>query len=189
MPDEVEIKVLVPDPDALERKLRDLGFTQQTASTFERNTLYDSGGKLRSRGEILRLRLYGEKWTLAHKSKGSEGRHKIRSESETAVGSGEHMDAILRSLGFVPAFVYEKYRAEWSDGAGEVVIDRTPIGNLAELEGKPDWIDAIARKLGVRESQYITKSYGQLFEDWQKASGNKVQNMTFEEVREAHERK
>jgi adenylate cyclase, class 2 len=185
MPDEVEIKFLVPDPDALERKLRSLGFQQKTASTFERNTLYDTGDKLRSKGEILRLRQYGEKWKLTHKSKGSEGRHKTRVESETAVTSGEAMDAILRALGFSPAFVYEKYRAEWSDGQGEVVVDRTPIGNLAELEGKPDWIDAIAGKLGIAQSQYITKSYGQLFDDWRQTSGSKARNMTFQEVKEA----
>lgn len=183
MPDEVEVKFLVNDPDALEHKLRRLGFHQKTPSTFERNTLYDAGDKLRSKGEILRLRQYGEKWKLTHKAKGTEGRHKTRAESETSISNGEEMEAILRALGFAPAFVYEKYRAEWSDGQGELVVDRTPIGNLAELEGKPDWIDAIAGKLGVSESQYITKSYGQLFEDWRKRSGSKARNMTFEEVK------
>ncbi|MDT8068172.1 MAG: class IV adenylate cyclase [Terriglobia bacterium] len=183
MPDEVEVKFLVSDPAELERKLCDLGFQQKTASTFERNTLYDAGSELRSRGEILRLRQYGEQWKLTHKSKGSEGRHKTRAESETAISNGEEMDAILRALGFSPSFVYEKHRAEWSDGQGEVVVDRTPIGNLAELEGKPNWIDAIAKKLGIAESQYITKSYGQLFEEWRKKSGSKARNMTFEEIK------
>ena len=185
MPDEVEVKFLVPDPDALEGKLLHLGFQQKTPSTFERNTLYDTGDRLRANGEILRLRQYGEKWKLTHKARGSEGRHKIRAESETAVSNGAEMDTILRALGFAPAFVYEKYRSEWIDGQGEVVVDRTPIGNLAELEGRPDWIDKIAGKLGVGESQYITKSYGQLFEDWRQKSGSEARNMTFEEVKQA----
>ena len=183
MADEVEVKFLVSDLDALEGKLVDLGFQQKTASTFERNTLYDTGDKLRSKGEILRLRQYGEKWKLTHKAKGTDGRHKTRAESETAIGNGGEMDAILRALGFAPSFVYEKYRAEWSDGQGEVVVDRTPIGNLAELEGKPAWIDAIAAKLGVGETEYITKSYGQLFEEWRERAGSKARNMTFEEVK------
>ncbi len=183
MPDEVEVKFLVHDPDALERRLREIGFQQKTASTFERNTLYDAGDRLRSKGEILRLRQYGEKWKLTHKAKGKDGRHKTRAESETTVSNGEEMDSILRALGFAPSFVYEKYRAEWSDGQGEVVVDRTPIGNLAELEGKPEWIDTIAGKLGINESQYITKSYGQLFEEWRRESGSKALNMTFEEVK------
>ena len=45
--------------------------------------------------------------------------------------------AILTALGFRPSFRYEKYRAEWTDGSGEVVIDRTPIGDLAEIAGTP----------------------------------------------------
>src|SRR5512146_1804053 len=183
MPDEVEVKFLVSDPDALECELRELGFRQKTASTFERNTLYDTRDKLRSKGEILRLRQYGEKWKLTHKAKGTDGRHKTRAESETAVGNGEQTDAILRALGFAPSFIYEKYRAEWTDDQGEVVVDRTPIGNLAELEGKPQWIDRIAGKLGISESQYITKSYGQLFEDWRKKSGRQARNMTFDEIK------
>jgi adenylate cyclase class 2 len=183
MPDEVEVKFLVPDLDAIERTLRDLGLQKKTASTFERNTLYDTDDKLRSKGEILRLRKYGEKWKLTHKAKGTDGRHKTRAESETTLSDGEEMDAILRALGFTPSFVYEKYRAEWSDGQGEVVVDHTPIGNLAELEGRPEWIDAIAHKLGISEAQYITKSYGQLFEDWRQKSGSKARNMTFDEVK------
>ena len=186
MPDEVEVKFLVSDPDALERQLRDLGFRQKTASTFERNTLYDTGSKLRGKGEILRLRQYGDKWKLTHKAKGTDGRHKTRAESETSVGNGEQTDAILRSLGFTPSFIYEKYRAEWTDDHGDVTVDRTPIGDFAELEGKPNWIDAVAGKLGIHNSQYITKSYGQLFEDWRNRTGSKARNMTFEEVKESH---
>jgi adenylate cyclase class 2 len=188
MPNEVEVKFVVSSIDDLERTLLSLGFLQQTPFTFERNTLYDSHGALRSRGEILRLRQYGERWVLTHKSKGTEARHKIRVERETAVANGTETDAILRALGYEPAFVYEKHRAEWTDGAGEVVIDRTPIGNLAELEGQPAWIDTIASKLGVRESDYITKSYGQLFEEWRQQTGSPARNMTFEEIGEPRRR-
>jgi adenylate cyclase, class 2 len=184
MADEVEVKFLVSNIDELERKLRDAGFQQKTPPTFERNTLYDlPDGSLRAKGEVLRLRLYGEKWKLTHKSKGTEGRHKVRAEHETAVSNGEEMDAILRAMGYSPAFVYEKHRAEWNDGKGEIVVDRTPIGNLAEIEGKPDWIDDVAAKLGVDSKQYITKSYAVLFDEWRVKTGSSAKNMTFEEVK------
>ncbi len=80
-----------------------------------------------------------------------------------------------------PVFVYEKFRAEWSDGQGHVVLDRTPIGNVAEIEGKSRWIDTIARELGVGPAAYITKSYAELFFDWKRNTGSKAQNMTFRE--------
>jgi len=91
------------------------------------------------------------------------------------------MHAILTALGFTPSFRYEKYRAEWSDGAGDVVIDRTPIGDLAEIEGPPQWIDRIAELLGVGESGYITASYAELFFRWKQRTASPARNMTFDE--------
>jgi adenylate cyclase class 2 len=183
-PQEIEIKFLVPDLKALEQKLRKLGFHQQTPSTHEINTLYDlPGQKLRRRGELLRLRNYGGKWKLTHKARGKLGRHKSRGELETGVSDGKQMDAILRALGYSPSFVYEKFRAEWRDDNGHVVLDRTPIGNLAEIEGKSRWIDRIARELGVKPADYITKSYAELFFDWKRKTGSKAESMTFREVK------
>ncbi len=91
------------------------------------------------------------------------------------------MHSILSALGFSPSFRYEKYRAEWSDGEGEVVIDRTPIGDLAEIEGEPHWIDRIAQALGVSEADYITASYAELFFQWKERTGSPARNMTFDE--------
>jgi adenylate cyclase, class 2 len=182
-PKEVEIKFLVPDPNALEQRLREHGFKNETPSTHEVNTLYDlPGQKLRRKGELLRLRDYGGEWRLTHKAKVKLGRHKSRGELETGVSDGYHMDAILRALGFVPSFVYEKFRAEWSDGEGHVVVDHTPIGDVAEIEGKARWIDCVARKLGVKPQDYITKSYAELFFDWKRRTGSAAENMTFSEV-------
>ncbi len=182
-PNEVEIKFLVPNLKALQSKLRELGFREVTPSTHEVNTLYDlPGQKLRRKGELLRLRNYGGNWRLTHKSKALPGRHKVRGELETSVGDGMTMDAILRVLGFAPAFVYEKYRSEWSDGAGHVVLDHTPIGDIAEIEGKARWIDRVAKQLGVTPKQYITKSYAELFFDWKRRAKSKAENMTFKEV-------
>ncbi len=61
-PQEVEIKFSVSDPKELEDRLKRLGFHCETPSTHELNTLYDlPGKKLRRKGELLRLRKYGDK--------------------------------------------------------------------------------------------------------------------------------
>jgi adenylate cyclase class 2 len=183
-PQEVEIKFLVADLKALEKKLRQNGFRRATPSTHEINALYDlPGQKLRRRGEILRLRCYGDKWKLTHKAKGKTGRHKSRGELETGVTDGRAMDALLRALGYSPSFIYEKFRAEWSDGEGNVVLDHTPIGDVAEIEGQSRWIDRTARMLGVRPKDYITKSYPELFFAWKRKTKCKAANMTFKECR------
>lgn len=179
---EIEIKFLIHNVEALLRSLRRAGFHQQTPSTFEANTLYDnSSGELRAAGEVLRLREYGGQWRLTHKTRGTAARHKSRVEHETAVANGEQMHAILTDLGFRPSFRYEKYRAEWTDGTGEVVIDHTPIGDLGEIEGPPEWIDFIAATLGLGNADYITDSYVALFFQWKERTGSPALNMTFEE--------
>src|SRR5438270_13874896 len=145
MPNEVEIKFLVADLAALAAKLRAAGFREKTPRTHELNVLYDfPGGTLRARGELLRIRKYGDKWKLTHKSKGDSGKHKSRVETETELSDGAALEAIFHSLGLAESFRYEKFRSEWSDGTGEVVLDETPIGNVAEIEGAPDWIDSVA---------------------------------------------
>ena len=79
--------------------------------------------------------------------------------------------------------MYEKFRSEWSDGEGHVVLDHTPIGDIAEIEGKSRWIDRTARALGVKREDYITKSYAELFFDWKRKTSRRQMNMTFREMR------
>jgi adenylate cyclase class 2 len=181
---EIEIKFRVPDLRLLTRKLRGAGFRQVTRRTHELNTLYDLPGEvLRQRHELLRIRKYGSGWTLTHKSGTKRARHSSRVELETAVTDGKKMDAILRALGYAPSFRYEKFRAEWADSRGHVVVDETPIGNFCEIEGPPRWIDATASKLGVSAADYITKNYATLFTEWKQETGSLAQEMTFEALR------
>ena len=192
--EEVEIKVRVRDLEELSRKLSAAGFRLVTPRTHEVNTLYDfSNGRLRGRGEVLRIRKYGSKWTLTHKSKGSAGKHKSRVETETELADGEALAHVFEAVGLAPSFRYEKYRAEWGDGEGHVVVDETPIGNIAELEGSPAWIDRTAEVLAINESEYITASYAQMFNEWRTKTGSKAREMTWAETRkgehEVHEDK
>ncbi len=187
MSQEIEIKFRVGDLRALTRKLRAAGFHVTTKRTHEMNTLYDlPGAILRGRKELLRLRQYGKKWTLTHKSGKKTGRHSSREELETSIEDGTQMDLILRALGYAPSFRYEKFRAEWTDGKGQVVVDETPIGNFCEIEGAPRWIDAVAKTLGVREGEFITTNYAGLFAEWKEASGSAAKEMTFKAVEENH---
>jgi len=181
---EIEIKFRVADLRALARQLRAAGFRVVTRRTHEMNTLYDLPGEvLRGRKELLRLRKYGADWTLTHKARKKTGRHSSREELETGVDDGKKMDAILRALGYSPSFRYEKFRAEWTDGKGQVVVDETPIGNFCEIEGAPRWIDATAKKLRVAVVDYITMNYAGLFAQWKEEMSSGADEMTFRAVR------
>jgi adenylate cyclase class 2 len=118
---EIELKFPVPDPEALQTRLPQLGFHLVTPRTFEHNTLYDTPNRdLRARKQILRLRQYGSVCTLTHKRLPDQQdpvdttRYKIRVETETIVAECEAMAEIFKQLGYTPAFIYEKYRTEWS---------------------------------------------------------------------------
>jgi adenylate cyclase, class 2 len=182
MADEVEIKFRIDDLKRVQQRLREAGFREQTPRTHEMNTLYDRDGELRSKGQLLRLRDYGGKWTLTYKAKAVNARHKTREELETEVCDGEQMERIISALGYQPSFRYEKFRSEWTDGNGHVVLDETPIGDFGEIEGKPEWIDQIARKLEITDNKFITQSYTELFFEWQRKTGSDAHEMTFAAV-------
>ncbi len=184
---ETEIKFRVHDDNALETKLASAGFRKQTERTFERNVLYDyPDRKLRNNGEILRIREYGPKWVITHKAfppdNSPEARHKQRIETETLVEDGEAIATIFKHLGLVEAFTYEKWRTEWADETGHCVLDVTPIGVFAEIEGPADWIDATAKKLGVDDSAFMTLSYGRLFDLWKLQTGSAANDLTFDAI-------
>ncbi len=182
---EVEIKFRIRNTRDISRLLKAAEFRLMTPRTHEMNTLYDLKGlPLRKRGELLRLRKYGTEWVLTHKSKGKTGRHKVRVETETRVDDGEKMEAILTALGYLPVFRYEKFRAEWSDGKGHVVVDETPIGMFGEIEGPARWIDKTAGTLGIRPADYINQAYTELFFAWKKSSRSQAKDMTFTSVRQ-----
>lgn len=184
---ETEVKVRVADKDSFERSLARLGFTRSTPRTFERNTLYDTPERrLRNSRQILRIREYGGKWVVTHKSvpedDNPEERHKRRLEIETVIDDGAALAGIFEALGLRPAFVYEKWRTEWKDQHGHCVLDETPLGLYAEIEGPADWIDSVSQQLHINESQFIKLSYGRIFECWRDETHSNIENFTFDEI-------
>jgi adenylate cyclase class 2 len=189
---EIEIKCPIPDPDAFQSRLRDLGFHLETPRTFEHNTLYDTPSRdLRSKRQILRLRDYNGIHTLTHKridTAQNPSRYKIRIETETTVSDPSAMAEVFSQLGYQPSFVYEKYRTEYSihdsatDTTPHIVIDETPIGTFAELEGPIPWIDRTLADLNIDHATCLTDSYGKLFLNWKQNTGSPAENLTFAEI-------
>jgi adenylate cyclase, class 2 len=188
MPVETEIKFRVDDLPALAARLQSAGFRLETPRSFESNALYDTPDRqMRARTEILRIRSYAGHWTLTHKrlpgaGQPGEDRHKHRIETETRIAHGAALAEFFLALGLVTAFRYEKWRTEWADPkehGAHCVIDETPIGNYAELEGPSDWIDRAALRLGITPADYITLSYGRLFDQWRQQHRSTAEELTF----------
>ncbi len=183
---EIEVKFRVDDAAALHAKLTEIGFREQTPRTFERNVLFDTPEHtLRLARSILRIRRYGDRWVLTHKTLLSDHdpdeRHKHRQETETRVEDGEALATVFERLGYQQTFIYEKWRTEFADGTGHCVIDETPIGLFAELEGPEEWIDRQSCALGLGPKDLLTLSYGRLFEAWLEETGSHAKQLTFAE--------
>jgi adenylate cyclase class 2 len=181
---ETEIKLKVDDVAGFTSGLQAAGFRLITPRSFESNVLYDTPDRqMRGRTEILRIRNYAGRCLMTHKrlpdSGVGEDRHKHRIETETEVSDGEALASVFLSLGLVAAFRYEKWRTEWSDGEGHCVVDETPIGNYAELEGSAEWIDRAAARLGIDPAKYMTQSYGRLFDVWRQQHNSPAEDLTF----------
>lgn len=179
---EIEIKLAITDPAGARRRLRAEGFRVHRGRVFESNTVFDTPElTMRAASLLLRVRQAGRISTLTFKGPPLPAKHKTREELELEISSAGTMAAIVERLGFRPVFRYEKYRTEFRrpGSSGTVTLDETPIGWYLELEGAPRWIDQTARELGFSEGDYITASYGALYQQWRPSRGVKPADMVF----------
>jgi adenylate cyclase class 2 len=184
---EIELKFSVEDPVSFRFSALRAGFQLVTERTLETNVLYDTPDRqLRAKKQILRLRDYNGHHVMTHKRTAApselDARFKTRVETETVVDDGDAMAEVFTQLGYGPVFRYEKFRTEFALDAGHLVLDETPIGVWAELEGPPEWIDAMLEQLQVDRERCSTDSYGKLFERWKDETGSDAENLTFDEV-------
>lgn len=189
---EIEVKLRVPDIDAVRAQLKRLRAREIVPRTYESNTLYDTPRQdLRRRGQIVRIRIErvasrgnkisaatGTPAVLTYKGPAlrsrsgqkerdnSRARFKIKEEAEVSVTSAHELDRILRGLGLQPSFRYEKFRTTYSLSSVpglKIELDETPIGVFLELEGPPPSIDRAARLLGYTQKDYSSETYGSLY--------------------------
>lgn len=182
---ETEIKLRVESPARVRAKLREMGWRAAGRRQHEQNLVFDRADHaLLAAGYLLRVRRVGKQCRLTVKCPGRRGgRHKVREEFEieTRGGDGPQLVRILEVLGFRVAWRYEKFRTEFRRAGlkDKILLDLTPVGDFLELEGRPQWIDRMARKLGFSRSDYITQSYRELFLEYQHRHGDAVRDMVF----------
>ena len=183
---EIEVKFAVADVHSFLATVHSLGLRMLTERTFEANTLYDTPDRtLRNKRQVLRIREYAGRGIVTHKRVppgADDSRYKTRIETETVVEDGAALAEIFVQLGYQPMFRYEKFRTEWDGNGGHLLLDETPIGNFAELEGPPEWIDLMRERLGVAVADCTTLSYGMLFLDWKARTNSPAEHLTFEEI-------
>ena len=179
---EVEIKLKIASAAQGRILLKHAGFEVTVKRHLERNHVFDGPkGALRRSGQLLRLRNTGTVAVMTFKGKSQSGKHKVREEIEFTVSDFDRAVLLLSRLGFEATFRYEKFRTVYARPRehGHALLDETPIGTYLELEGAPSWIDRMARKLGFREADYITASYGSLYAAHCRQAGKPLSDFVF----------
>lgn len=164
---ETEVKLYMPDLDAIAHRLAALGADLTAPRVFERNVRYeDTASSLSDRGIVLRLRQDARAW-LTYKEPLpallQEAAVSHRFEAEVEVSDFAAMEMILTRLGFHPFMVYEKYRTTYTLDEAEIVLDEMPYGNFIEVEGTSAAIDDILRRLGLQDAPRLLTNYLRLF--------------------------
>jgi len=163
MPIEIEKKYRLTQKQrrAIEQRMRELSITPSELE-FEENTIY-RGGRLDFGGCALRLRRVNGRAYLTFKRRlPTKSAIKHQEEEEVTVGNPDAMDAILQSLHFYPALVYEKRRTRWDVHKTKVVLDELPFGLFMEIEAPVRAIKRVEKILGAESLPAVMETYPRL---------------------------
>ncbi|HKP39208.1 MAG TPA: class IV adenylate cyclase [Pyrinomonadaceae bacterium] len=163
MPIEIEKKYRLTEKQrrAVVGQLRALGLKPRPVE-FEENTIY-RGPSLEPGRRALRLRRVNDRAILTFKERvPTASAIKHQEEHEAGVVDADAVHAILNSLGFEPAVVYEKRRTRWQVGKATVVIDELPFGLFMEIEASEKEIRRVEKKIGAEGFEAVHETYPSL---------------------------
>lgn len=172
---EIEVKIIIKDIDDVIAKILGQGARLENERHFETNTLYDFPSQsLYKMKQALRLRKTNKKTFLTFKGTPQRSRKfKVRDEYETEVRNNKQLKKILKSIGLVPSFHYEKFRRIFRYKNLKICLDETQIGNFLELEGPRGDIVKLTRTLGFSKKEFIKKDYVELLKKDKKLTSEK----------------
>jgi len=181
---EIEAKFWIPDLEAFRTRLVGAGGQVVVPRLLEHNERFDApDGRLRRSGEVLRLRR-DRRQTLTFKR--ALATPETRAETEIEVDDLAAARNLLLDLGYVPIFIYEKYREVLALDDTQVMLDELPFGTFVEIEGPSlESIGRVAARLGLDWTQRIARSYLSIFEALRQRLGLAASNATFTELQPA----
>lgn len=160
---ELELKAVVPDPEALRRRLRDAGAVPRFSGRIT-DVRYDRAGELTLRDEVLRVRTFhaadgGVESVVAWKgpTQRSPDGYKLRDEVELPVGADPAW--LLRALGYGPIHVIEREIEIWRLGEATARLEHYPrMDVLVEVEGEPRAMEHLIAVSGILRSEFTAES-------------------------------
>ena len=163
---EIEQKYRLKDPAKVRVLLKSLG-AKKVASGLESNEFYDKNDFFKKQKVALRLRRFGNgPATLTLKGPRIRSRFTKRREIETPLGYATAKE-ILRFLGCRVLRQYSKKRELYQCGPTIVTVDfLKKFGWFLEIEGRPQAIQGIEKKLGLTRADREERSYLHMLFNW-----------------------
>jgi len=164
---EIEVKVRVSALGPVRSQILALGAVEVKSPYHEMNVLYDFKNRaLFKKRHALRLRTAGKKAFLTFKGEPRKSRkYKIREEFETEIRNPRHARKILKALGFVEIYRYEKRREVFKKGTLTICLDETAAGPFIEFEGEREKIARFSKLLKIPKKDWIKLNYIQLLQN------------------------
>jgi adenylate cyclase class IV len=176
---EIELKSVVTDADALRQALDEAGAVLRFHGMM-RDRRLDRGGELSARDEVLRVRTWIDEdgghplAETAWKGKTSvnpEG-YKQREEVEFTVADGTAALRLLTALGYNPVEVIDRY-VEVFELEGTVArIEWFPrMDTLVEIEGEPEGIESLIVLIGLDRQGCVADSLASFSRRYEERTG------------------
>jgi predicted adenylyl cyclase CyaB len=155
MPLEIEVKIKVPNHDAVRTRLKESGATRK-GSVVETNIFFDRPDRsLRKADSGLRVRFSKSDARtdalLTFKGPAASTGLRSREAFDLHVTPGDQLIPMLLAMGFEQLMLFEKQRETWSLDGCLIELDTLPIlRHFVEVEGpSEDVVTRVQRKIGL----------------------------------------
>jgi adenylate cyclase class IV len=178
MAEELELKAVVSDLDALRTRLRQAGGVERFRGRMS-DRRYDLAGELTRRDEVLRVRSFRHpdgrlESVLGWKGptrRSPEG-YKLREEIELPMAGSTSPDALLRALGYEVVHAIDRDVELFGLDGATVRLERYPhMDALLEVEGNPAAIERAITATGLPRAGFTADSLAELVRRFEARTG------------------
>jgi len=178
---ELELKAVVPDPDALVQRLRTFGAREEFSGRLIDRRFDYADHRLLAKDEVIRVREYrgatGELQTSLE-WKGPESHtsgYKQREEIGVETGDAETLIAILTRLGLQQVRTIERDIRQYRlDGAVVRMEHYEQMDDLVEVEGEGPDIERAISQMGIPRDQYTADSLAEFARRFEARTGRRA---------------
>lgn len=175
---ELELKAVVPDPDALVMRLRSFGAREEFIGRLIDRRFDFADSVLFARDEVLRVREYrgaGGELQTSLEWKGPESHtagYKQREEIGVETGDAETLMAILGRLGLRQVRTIERDIRQYRlDGAIVRMEHYEQMDDLVEVEGEGPDIERAISQMGIERQHFTAESLAEFARRYEARTG------------------